>query len=69
VGLNSSDCLPSLTELATPTAIVCRRTTSADGSLQFIYRTVLRSPILPFVSREVVMTLDLTKDGKVVQFP
>jgi hypothetical protein len=68
-GLNTSDCLPSLTELATPTAIVCRRTTNSDGSLHFIYRTVLRSPILPFVSREVVMTLDLTKDGRVVQFP
>jgi hypothetical protein len=68
-GLNGSDCLQSGTEATTATTIECRRTTGSDGSLHFIYRTVIRSPILPFVSREVVMTLDLTKDGKVVRFP
>jgi len=68
-GLNASDCVQSVAELATLTTIECRRATASDGSLHFTYRTLLRSPILPFVSREVVMTLDLTKDGKVVQFP
>jgi hypothetical protein len=68
-GLNGSDCHPNRTELVTDTTIECRRTTGSDGSLHFTYRTLLRSAILPFVSREVVMTLDLTKDGKVIQFP
>jgi hypothetical protein len=68
-GLNSSDCLPNQAGLVTTTTIECRRTTGSDGGLRFTYRTVLRSSLLPFVSREVVMTLNLTKDGKVVQFP
>lgn len=68
-GLNGSDCLQTRTEFVTDTTIECRRTTGSDGSLHFTYRTVLRSAILPFVSRDVVMALDLTKDGKVVQFP
>jgi hypothetical protein len=68
-GLNSSDCLPSRTEFVTATTLECRRTAGPDGSLHFTYRTVLRSVILPFISREVVMRLDLTKDGRVVQFP
>jgi hypothetical protein len=68
-GLNSSDCYPYRAEFVTATTIECRRTMRSDGSLHFTYRTVVRSAILPFVSREVVMTLNLTKDGRVVQFP
>jgi hypothetical protein len=68
-GLNNSDCFPYRTEFVTGTTIECRRTTGSDGSLHFTYRTVVRSAILPFVSREVVMTLNLAKDGRVVQFP
>lgn len=68
-GLNSSDCLPNRTEFVNATTIECRRTTGPDGTLHFTYRTVLQSAILPFISREVVTTLNLTKDGKVVQFP
>lgn len=68
-GLNSSDCYPYRSEFVSTTTIECRRTMGSDGSLHFTYRTDVRSAILPFVSREVVMTLNLTKDGKVVQFP
>jgi hypothetical protein len=68
-GLNSSDCYPYRTEFVSASTIDCRRTAGSDGSLHFTYRTVVRSAILPFVSHEVVMTLNLTKDGKVVQFP
>jgi hypothetical protein len=68
-GLSSSDCHPGRTELVTDTTVQCTRVTGADGSLHFTYRTSLRSPILPFVSRDVAVTLDLTKEGKVVQFP
>lgn len=68
-GLNASDCLQTAIQLVTDTTIECRRTAGSDGSLHFTYRTLLRSAVLPFVSRDVVMTLDLTKDGKVVQFP
>jgi hypothetical protein len=68
-GLNSSDCHPNRTAFVTDTTIECRRTAGPDGSLHFTYRTVLRSSILPFVSRDVVTTLSLAKDGKVVQFP
>jgi hypothetical protein len=68
-GLNSSDCLPYRTEFVTATTSECQRTTGPDGSLHFTYRTVIRSAILPFVSRDVVMRLILAKDGRVVQFP
>ena len=68
-GLNSSDCLQTSTVFVTTTTIECRRTTGPDGSLHFRYRSVLRSAFLPFISRDTTMTLDLTKDGKVVQFP
>jgi hypothetical protein len=68
-GLNGSDCLGSSAVFISSTTLECRRTTSSDGSLRFRYRTLLRSSLLPFVSREVDLTLGLTKDGKVVQFP
>jgi hypothetical protein len=68
-GLNSSDCLQTSTVFVTTTTLECRRTSGSDGSLHFRYRTVLRSAFLPFISRDVAMTLDLTKDGKVVHFP
>jgi len=68
-GLNSSDCLPNQNVLVTVTPTECRRSTGPDGSLHYLYRAVVRSAILPFVSRDVVTTLNLTKDGKVVQFP
>jgi hypothetical protein len=68
-GLNSSDCLISSALFVTITTTQCRRTTGSDGRLHFGKRTLLRSVLLPFVSREIDLTLDLTKDGKVVQFP
>jgi hypothetical protein len=68
-GLNNSDCHPAGFEMVIDATRECRRVTGSDGSLRFTYRTTLRSAILAFVSRDVVMTLDLSKDGKVVQFP
>jgi len=49
--------------------LTCRQATSSDGTLTFTYRTRLRAVLLPFIARDVVMTVSLTKDGKVVQFP
>jgi hypothetical protein len=68
-GLNNSDCIPRRTEFVYYATIECRRIEAADGSLHFIYRTKLRSAVLPFITREVVLTLWLTEDGKVLQFP
>jgi hypothetical protein len=68
-GLNSSDCLPQMTEFVIVSAAACRRTTAPDGTLRFTYDAVVRSAILPFVTRDAVMTLAVAKDGRVVQFP
>lgn len=68
-GLNASDCLPRRTEFVIDATVACRRVTEPDGTLRFTYHTVVRSAVLPFIGRDVVMTLALSKDGKVVQFP
>jgi hypothetical protein len=68
-GLNSSDCLPRMTEMLIATVSACRRTTGADGSLRFLYRARLRPALLPFVSRDVDMNLAVDGNGQVVQFP
>jgi hypothetical protein len=68
-GLNSSDCLPQMSAFAIVSAAACRRTTDPNGTLRFTYHAVVRSAILPFVTRDVVMTLAVAKDGRVVQFP
>jgi hypothetical protein len=68
-GLNESDCHPSKTSLLNVTRTLCQRRTDADGTLRFSYRVGLSSPIIPFLERDVEMTLAVTKDGKVVQFP
>jgi len=68
-GMFSSDCHPGTTEWAFASTLTCRQATGSDGTLTFTYRTRLRAVLLPFISRDVVMTVTLTKDGKVVQFP
>ena len=68
-GLNDSDCFAYNQNLVAARTLECRRITAPDGSLRFTYRTRLRSVVLPFISRDVVMTLELSKDGKVVEFP
>lgn len=68
-GMNASDCVLYTAEFATVSTLECRRTTGADGTLHFIYRSRVRSAFLPFIARDVTMQLELTKDGKVVQFP
>ena len=68
-GLNSSDCNPSMTDFAIVSTATCRRTTDPGGTLRFTYHAVVRSAILPFIARDVVMTLAVAGDGRVVQFP
>jgi hypothetical protein len=68
-GMYGSDCHARVTEAVVDSTIACQQRTAPDGSLTFTYRTRLTAAILPFISRDVVMTLSLTKDGKVVQFP
>jgi hypothetical protein len=68
-GMFSSDCHPGTTEWAFASTLTCRQATRTDGTLTFTYRTRLHAVLLPFISRDVVMTVSLTKDGKVVQFP
>lgn len=68
-GLNAGDCLLYTAEFATVSSLECRRTTGADGTLHYIEQSRVSSAFLPFISRDVTMRLDVTKDGKVVQFP
>ena len=68
-GMNDSDCLPNLTSLVNVTRTVCSRTTDANGTLRFTYGSRVTSPLIPFAHRDVALTIAVTKDGKVVQFP
>lgn len=68
-GLNASDCHPNRTEETIVDTIECSRTSGADGTLRFVYHSRVRSAILPFISRDVIMRLALTGDGKVLTFP
>lgn len=68
-GLNASDCHPNRTEESTVETVECSRTIDRDGTLRFVYRARVRSAIIPFVTRDSVMSLVLTRDGRVVRFP
>ncbi|MEO6797131.1 MAG: hypothetical protein ABI401_13260 [Candidatus Dormibacter sp.] len=68
-GLNNSDCHPNRTEMTTVDTVECTRTTDASGTLHFTYRARVRSAVLPFLARDVVMTLVMAGDGHVVRFP
>lgn len=68
-GLNDSDCHAAATVLVIESIRECSRYTDGAGSLHFVYRTTVSSSILPFISRDLLMTLVLSKNGKVVQFP
>lgn len=68
-GVYGSDCHPYASEALVDSTVACQQRTSSNGTLTFTYQTRLRPAILPFISRDVAVTLSLTKDGKVVQFP
>jgi len=68
-GLNASDCTPRMTEMTSVEELECARTTDADGTLHFVYKARVRSALLPFITRDAVMVLVLTRDGRVVRFP
>jgi len=57
------------TVMVTVETIECTRTTDASGTLHFTYHARLRSAVLPFLARDVVMTLVMASDGRVVRFP
>lgn len=68
-GMNRSDCLPASTMLTTVTAARCTRTTDADGTLHFTYRAAVRPALLPFLVREVEVSIVLDRNGHVQRFP
>lgn len=68
-GMNSSDCLIRETVMTTVKTLQCSRTTSRDGTLHFTYRVAVASSLLPFVSRDVTVQLELDRTGNVVRFP
>ena len=68
-GMNASDCLQSSGVMAWVRTARCSRMTDADGTLRFTYVAHVESIVLPFLSRDVPVSLALTKDGTVVRFP
>jgi hypothetical protein len=68
-GLNSSDCEQVSSALTTATTTQCVRTTSADGTLAFTYRSDVTPNLIPFVHRDVTLRLVIDRNGTVEQFP
>ncbi|HEY2705722.1 MAG TPA: hypothetical protein VGL20_18740 [Candidatus Dormibacteraeota bacterium] len=68
-GLNQSDCTFASTTLALFTTRRCSRTTTADGTLHFVYTAEARPLLLPFLSRDVTVELVLDRNGTPVRFP
>jgi hypothetical protein len=68
-GMNSTDCEQSSSALTTTTTTQCARTTAADGTLAFTYRTDVAPSLMPFVHREVTLRLVIDRNGTVEQFP
>jgi hypothetical protein len=68
-GMNNSDCLGGSSALTTATTTQCTRTTAADGTLAFTYRTDVASSLIPFVHRDVTLRLVIDRNGTVEQFP
>ena len=68
-GMNSSDCLIRETVMTNVTMLQCSRTTARDGTLHFTYRVAVASPLLPFVSRDVTLQIEVDRTGRVLRFP
>jgi hypothetical protein len=68
-GMNPSDCLPGDYAGVSVTTVRCTRTTAPDGTLRFIYETRISPLMLPFLGRDVTVTITMDKDGNVLQFP
>lgn len=69
-GMNpKSDCGPRQSFLTTVTTTRCTRTTSADGTLHFTYRAAVRPALLPFLVRELQVSVVIDRNGHVEQFP
>jgi hypothetical protein len=68
-GMNSSDCLPMSTIFTSAQATVCRRETSADGTLSFTFQAQVSPMLLPFLHRDVTMHLRIDRNGGVEEFP
>jgi hypothetical protein len=68
-GMNSTDCFPSATIVGIATVEQCTRTTGADGTLSFIYRSDVSPGLIPFLHRHVTLTLVIDRNGNVERFP
>lgn len=68
-GMNRSDCQIREAVMTDVRTVQCSRTTSRDGTLHFTYRVAVTSALLPFVSREVTMQIEIDRTGDVVRFP
>ena len=68
-GMNSTDCFPSATLVGIATVEQCSRTTSADGTLSFTYRSDVSPGLIPFLHRQVTLSLVIDRNGNVERFP
>ena len=68
-GLNASDCNLRSSSWTAAALVACDRTTAPDGSLHYRYTVELRPAGLPFLTRQLSVSLVVDRDGRVVQFP
>jgi hypothetical protein len=68
-GMNATDCLMASYTMAIVTTTRCTRTTNADGTLSFVYRSDVASAITPFLHRQISLSVVIDRNGTVEQFP
>jgi hypothetical protein len=68
-GMNASDCLMASSTMAIVTTTRCARTTSADGTLSFVYSSDVASAISPFLHRQITLEVVVDRNGTVERFP
>jgi len=68
-GMNESDCATAMTSGLLAKTVSCRRKVLADGTLYFTYTTRLVSPAVPFVGRDVPITVAVSRTGRLLEFP
>jgi hypothetical protein len=68
-GLNESDCNIAGATLATVETSRCSRVIGPDGTLRFTYGATVTPALLPFLRREVTVSLVLDRDGRVERLP
>ena len=68
-GMNRSDCLIEDSTLTTVTSARCARVTEPDGTLRFTYRATVSPTLLPFLVRDVDLSVVVDPHGHVERFP